>query len=343
MPKAKKLPSGSWRVQVYAGMENGKQKLKSFTAPTKTEAEYLAAQWKRTHKTIDNPTKLTLSEAIDEYIASKSNILSPSTIRGYRCIQRNSLQSLMHKRIYDIDSKTLQTAVNIDAKKHGEKTLRNAVGLVKTVIGINIPERQIAVQLPQKTPYEPVVVSPSQMKILFDAMRGTSTELPALLAMWEGLRASEIVGLRWSDYNAKTKVLKVHTAIVPNEEEKYVEKGTKTEKSTRTIVLSPYLCELLNNTPKTSEFIFAVKPPTIRKRLQAICVKAGLPKIRLHDLRHANASVMLLLGIPQKYAMERGGWSTAQTMETIYQHTFAEEKEIVDKKIDDFFTRLLLS
>ena len=46
MAKAKKLPSGSWRVLLYVGTdENGKKKRKSITADTKKEAELLAAQY----------------------------------------------------------------------------------------------------------------------------------------------------------------------------------------------------------------------------------------------------------------------------------------------------------
>ena len=46
---------------------------------------------------------------------------------------------------------------------------------------------------------------------------------------------------------------------------------------------------------------------------------------------------MLMLGVPDKYAMERGGWSTPNTLKNVYQHTFSDEHKQVDKKIDEFF------
>ena len=46
---------------------------------------------------------------------------------------------------------------------------------------------------------------------------------------------------------------------------------------------------------------------------------------------------MLFLNIPTKYALERGGWDDIKTMDKIYQYTFADEKEIVDNKINSFF------
>ena len=64
-------------------------------------------------------------------------------------------------------------------------------------------------------------------------------------------------------------------------------------------------------------------------------------EMSFHDLRHLNASVMLMLGIPDKYAMERGGWSTPNVMKNVYQHTFSEERKLVDERIDDYFNSLI--
>lgn len=50
---------------------------------------------------------------------------------------------------------------------------------------------------------------------------------------------------------------------------------------------------------------------------------------------------MLMLGVPDKYAMERGGWSTNATLKNVYQHTFTDERKRVDKQIDDFFNDIL--
>ena len=83
MPKAKKLPSGNWRVQLYTGKVDGKRQYRSFTAPTKRAAECLAAEY-AAGKRMDRAqgSALTLKEAINAYIDLKSHILSPSTLRG---------------------------------------------------------------------------------------------------------------------------------------------------------------------------------------------------------------------------------------------------------------------
>ena len=83
MAKAKKLPSGSWRCRAYSHKDaDGKQHYESFTAPTKAEAEMMAAEYSAGKKRRVR-ADLTVHEAIDGYIRAKEPVLSPSTIRGY--------------------------------------------------------------------------------------------------------------------------------------------------------------------------------------------------------------------------------------------------------------------
>ena len=62
-----------------------------------------------------------------------------------------------------------------------------------------------------------------------------------------------------------------------------------------------------------------------------------------HDLRSLNASIMLMLGVPDKYAMERGGWSTDSILKSVYQQTFTSERKRVDSVIDDYFNGIINS
>lgn len=84
MAKAKKLPSGSWRVQVFSYKDaTGKNHYESFTAPTKAEAEMIAAEFKAS-KDRKSKHDLTVEEAVNGYIQAKDGVLSPTTIREYR-------------------------------------------------------------------------------------------------------------------------------------------------------------------------------------------------------------------------------------------------------------------
>jgi integrase len=76
-------------------------------------------------------------------------------------------------------------------------------------------------------------------------------------------------------------------------------------------------------------------------RFTRLLESKGIQHMSFHDLRHMSASIMLALGIPDKYAMERGGWSTPSVMKSVYQHTFSAERQAVDDKIDNYFNALL--
>lgn len=82
---ARKLKSGSYRCLVYDYTDGtGKKHYKSFTALTKKEAEYLAAQYAVEKKEKPVLPDYTLKTAIDNYCNLKNNVLSPATIREYR-------------------------------------------------------------------------------------------------------------------------------------------------------------------------------------------------------------------------------------------------------------------
>ena len=79
--KAKQLPSGNYRVQVIDGYDdNGKRQVKSFTAETEWEALKMADDYKK--GLYKKPCEMTVYEALEKYIESRDNILSPSTIKG---------------------------------------------------------------------------------------------------------------------------------------------------------------------------------------------------------------------------------------------------------------------
>lgn len=133
---------------------------------------------------------------------------------------------------------------------------------------------------------------------------------------------------------------------VPDENNKYVTKDTtKTEKSRRTINCpDDTLVRLKDIQPgenKRAGQLVKMNQNDISNHLKAICSNKGIPFVGLHRLRHTNASVMLSLGIADKIAMARGGWSSKDTMQNIYQHLFTDDKTEADKSINDYFSGLL--
>ena len=85
MAKAKKLPSGNWRVQASVVID-GNLIRRSFTDTDKGRAELAAKEWQVKQEELSTHENITLSVAFERYIAAKENVLSPSTIKAYKII-----------------------------------------------------------------------------------------------------------------------------------------------------------------------------------------------------------------------------------------------------------------
>jgi integrase len=260
-------------------------------------------------------TDKTLLEAIDEYLELKSNVLSPSTLMGYTIMKKNSFHDIENIRICDLTEIHIQKWTNENAKQYSAKSIRNQIGLLSAVLKQNkssIDVRNIALKPMQKTEY--IVPNVEQCAEIIDIVQGTDIEVQVLLALMLGLRQSEIAGLKWSNYNGKTLLVK--GAIVPNAENKWVEKPeNKSYSSTRELDVPTYLREVLDRTKSASsdssnDYISKYRAPIVLKKFKRLCRENGLPEFKMHSLRHANASMMLLQGVSDKYAMERLGQST---------------------------------
>lgn len=339
--KPTKLPSGAYRCLVYLGKDaNGKRMQKSVTSYDYYDClEQAAKLAKHHHETVLNPSSMTLEEAIDKYIELKANVLSPATIRGYNSIKGSHLQLEMQMPLRNINKTVAQRAINREAGLYSAKTVKNVYGLLTAVMK-QFANKELNITLPQQTHFEGSVLEEADMKKLIKALKGEDVEIPILLAMFLGLRRSEILALTHEDYNPKTKTLSITKALVPDKNNKYVLKTTKTVKSTRKISVPTYLSSRLEAHIEAGKDFCSVSPSHICTKLGKICKANDIPKVRLHDLRHQNASIMLKLGIADKYAMERGGWSSNATMKNIYQHTISSEKQNVDDTINSYFQSL---
>ncbi len=314
IPKARRLQSGSWFVRVTV---NGK--VISITRNTQREAEAEAAAIKAGILDTKKKKGKTVTAAIDQYIENRENILSPSTIRGYRAIQRLRFQGMMSKDIYSIGKEEWQRAVNLEAKSVSAKTLTNSWRFLVSVIAEETGER-ISVRLPQIVNAERPWLTPEEIPIFVKAVKGTSVEIPALLAL-SSLRRSEILHLQWSDVNLKEKYISVNGSAVYDENGKLVQKKeTKNVSSRRHVPLIPPLEEALKAVEEKEGTVVKAHPMGIFKHINRICKSADLPEVGFHGLRHSFASLAYHLGISEKSAMRIGGWSNDQTMRKIYTH-----------------------
>lgn len=327
VPEARKLPSGSWFIQMRLGGESIPVTARSERACIREaqaiKAEYLAGK-RRVEEKDPEREAVTLAEAIDNYIDSKSNTLSPSTIRGYRKNQKYRFQSIMQEGVESLAGRPQnewQTIVNDEAALCSPKYLKNAYGFIKGVIRFSTGKIIPEVKLSTPVPSEQAFLMPNEILLFVDAVKGTFFEIPALLAL-SSMRISEIQALRWENIPKNPDFIKTNGAVVLNSENKLTAKkqGKNVTSSRNVPILIPSLKEALERERKPSGPVMDITQDRLRENVHKTCIQNGLTDVSIHGLRHSFASLAYHLRMPEKIAMEIGGWSDSGTMNKIYTH-----------------------
>lgn len=185
----------------------------------------------------------------------------------------------------------------------------------------------------------------TEARSFLEAVRGDRLEALYAVALALGLRQGEVLGLSWDDIDLAAGTLAVrHTLQRHNGDYHLLE--TKTMRSRRTIALAMPLLAAIRahrsrqleerlragpvwqNDARNLVFTMETGGPlyggAVTRHFQAILERAGLPRQRFHDLRHAAASFMLAQGVPLRVVMEVLGHSQIAVTANIYAHVAGE-------------------
>jgi len=334
VPKARKLSSGNWFIQLKLGGE-------SISVTTKTEKECIAAaqlikaEYLAGKRNKPAGSDITLRQAIDKYINAKDNILSPATVRGYDGIRNNRFKDHMGKPISSVG---WQAACNEEATLCSAKTLKNAWGLVSPALKyskINVPD----ITLPQVVEKEHPWLEPEQLDIFMEAIKGDICETQALIAA-HGLRLSEILSIDLSKIDLGKNTIRVSGSTVRDRNSKLVDKETNKNKTSNRFVpiMIPRLKELLKDAKDSDTAIINCHFNTLFRHINKVCVSCGLPPVGIHGLRHSFASLCNHVGLSERETMDLGGWADANTMRKIYIHLARRDKLNAVSKLTEYFS-----
>jgi integrase len=200
-------------------------------------------------------------------------------------------------------------------------------------------------------PPSPVMVwTPDQLGTFLDHAEGHRLYSLYHLIAYRGLRRGETAGLRWTEVDLAHGQVRINTQLV-QEGREYYEDTPKSEAGERTISLDAGTVTALREHRRrqleerlewgsawtdsgrvfTREDGVELHPETLTDKFHQLRAEAGLPPIRLHDLRHGAASLMLAAGISMKVVQETLGHSmmslTADTYTSVYTEVAAEAAE----------------
>ena len=179
---------------------------------------------------------LTMKEAVNDYIAIRDGVISPTTIRAYRKYAKfhlGDMGSILAKKVTDKD---MQGKVNELAKKdkeHGEgklspKFIKNVIDFFVSVIkyATNDPNRRFNVIMPEVIATEPYVPTESELITLISGTAGTDLNKAIILAICINDRRGQVCGLKGKSLNRAAGTINSREALVYDEHGELVTKGT---------------------------------------------------------------------------------------------------------------------
>lgn len=195
-----------------------------------------------------------------------------------------------------------------------------------------------------------------ELNRLFEAISDDVIAVAVILAAIYGLRRGELLGLRWRDIDFEKRIIKI--VNTKTKVKKFVEKMPKSKTSIREFYMFEDIAEyllLLKEKQKEDAEIFGncynnndyvvrysngdpVSIATLNYRFKKILARNGLRHIRLHDLRHTVATLMLEGGFSIKIVQNWMRHANPGTLLNVYAHISPSTKSDLDSRIENFFT-----
>lgn len=335
---------------------NGKNKLKA-----ETIMRDVAEQWERQVKErspID--PRATFADCAESWLRMKEPLLRKGTYGCYEMYYNKYIKPKLGRiKIKDLTHQHIQEYFNSLSKKLSPATLRkhNVIihgtlekAVLDGVLTADVGNVLKMVQLPKKRKYEGKVLSEAQIKAVFEHLYEQKEPLPAAmtLGLCYGLRRSEMCGLRWDDIDFENGVLHIKNTVVTIVGGRDESEHTKTLASRRDIDMidttREYLEKLYERRKKqgmVSDKVVAYEdgraanPEYVSRHAKSYMEKCGAPDMRLHDLRHTAATI-LVKRMPVIYVSAFLGHNQVSTTMDIYSHVLQNERHLASDMMGGF-------
>ncbi len=321
---------------------------------TKKEAEAALAAAMRAVNTGDHVARSSVkygSYVLDQWLPGRENDLRPSTFASYTGnLTGHVVPAIGHRPLQELTPADLNALYGslLRAKDQGGTGLApKTVRYIHTTVRKSLADAQ-RWGLVNRNVAD--LANPPKVKRAMDHVTWSAEEAGAFLdfvadddlyALWHlalhtGMRRGELLGSRWSDMDPSQGLLAVRQTVVSVAYE--IQFGTpKTAKGRREIALDSETVLVLTRHRKELEargtdthtkaaLLFpgsdgtALHPQLVSDRFNRLVERSGLPRIRLHDLRHTHATLALAARVNPKIVSERLGHSTVAFTMDVYSH-----------------------
>lgn len=322
------------------------------------------------NQTFVEPTRMTTKEWLKKwYDTYLKDYLSASTLRGYRYqIDTYIIPRFGNVPIQNLSAMEIQKWINdlskespVTHKPMSAKTVRNIYlnlsAALEKAVKLDIIKKNPCknVVLPQRNKHQVTVYDEMEIKKLIESSSGTDMELPIMIALNLGLRRGEMIALRWENIDLDNGIVHICENRIDGLNGEVITKLPKSQAGIRDIPISESMIQMLKGHKieylkkqlkygvgyNKDDYVICqnngqpYKPFSFSKKFRTFLAKNNLRHIRLHDLRHTNASVMLSQGISPKVAQQRLGHSDFSTTMNIYSHVMKSMEVEAAQKLDD--------
>jgi integrase len=307
----------------------------------------------------------TLGQYLQAWLQSVKSSVRPRTYESYDLNVRRLTPLIGMKRLTNLSAAMIEGAYAdlAEAGLHKRSIVQTHTVLHNALkkatrwgyIGRN-PSEDVDVPRPQRT--EMKTLTEQEVRRLFEATQGQDQHALWVLLVSTGLRLGEALGLKWEDVDFENGRLMVRRSLQRQKQGGLVLVEPKTSKSRRTVYFPSGTGEALRahrrdlNARRLSlgaawqdkGLVFCredgtmMEPGAISYRLHRILKKVGLPQIRVHDLRHTAATLLLGKGENPKIVQELLGHSTIGITLDTYSHVTPAMHASAAAKMESLFT-----
>jgi integrase len=353
---------GSYTVRCYSHTTpEGKKIYRNGSAPTKKDAEKLLTQMLAQSDTGTAPTagKMTVATYLEGWKNSLAHVRQRTAADYASVVDTHLMPQLGHIRLADLSPVHLRTFYRaLTDRGLSPRTVRKVHTILHTaleraardgLIPRNVAKIVARDALPKRAHRELTVLDRGQARTFLTAVAVHKHGAFFTLLLDTGCRPEEAVALRWSDFDGAN--VRINRVYVLRPKPHY--EGPKTTKSRRTIPVTLQTVALLerHRTEQKKQrlasgadwvdngLIFCgptgqpMRQDGFRKAFRTVLRRAGLPPIRMYDLRHTMATLALLAGVHVKVVSERLGHSTVALTLDVYSHVLEGMQESATAKL----------
>ena len=358
----RKRKDGRWEGRYTVGHdpETGKAIIKNVLGKTQAEVKEKLKKAIEENVGIDygRAKTYTVGSWLEVWMENYAKIkLRPSTYLTYHGYIENHIKPQLGKiPLNDLTTLHLQQfykkllaegrADRIEAKKKPKglapKTVRNIHQMIGSAYNLAMEQKLVTrnptqgCALPKVEHKEMKTLTADQLSTFFQEARDSGVFALYYIDLTTGLRRGELLGLKWSDIDLEKGDLRVQRQI-GRIDGKIIEMPLKTKNAYRTLPLSADAIDvLMQQRRKTgnSEWVFPsptggpMSPDSVLHMLHRVLKRAGLPKVRFHDLRHTFATLALQNGVDIKTVSGMlGHFSAGFTLDTYTHVTTSAKRE----------------